>query len=82
MRLGAMVRLWNDAEKNAFSIHLGLAIWAPIAAELLAAQLSGEPLPIEGDLVDALDPARFLLRTQRRSLGDAAATDALQNDFL
>lgn len=57
-------------------------LWAPIAAELLAAPLSGEPLPVEGDLVDALDPARFLLRTQRRSLGDAAAATALQDEHL
>jgi tRNA 5-methylaminomethyl-2-thiouridine biosynthesis bifunctional protein len=36
--------------------------WAPLAAELLAAQLEGEPLPLEKTLVQALDPARFLLR--------------------
>ncbi|HEY3432950.1 MAG TPA: bifunctional tRNA (5-methylaminomethyl-2-thiouridine)(34)-methyltransferase MnmD/FAD-dependent 5-carboxymethylaminomethyl-2-thiouridine(34) oxidoreductase MnmC [Rhodocyclaceae bacterium] len=42
-------------------------VWAPLAAELLAAQLCGEPLPLERDLADALDPARFLLRTQRKS---------------
>ncbi|MDQ1833079.1 FAD-dependent 5-carboxymethylaminomethyl-2-thiouridine(34) oxidoreductase MnmC [Massilia scottii] len=41
--------------------------WAPLAAELLAAQLNGEPLPLEADLVAALDPARFLLRERRRS---------------
>ncbi|NHZ96769.1 FAD-dependent 5-carboxymethylaminomethyl-2-thiouridine(34) oxidoreductase MnmC [Massilia sp. CCM 8734] len=40
--------------------------WAPLAAELLAAQLNGEPLPLEADLVAALDPARFLLRERRR----------------
>ncbi|GAC1552900.1 MAG: bifunctional tRNA (5-methylaminomethyl-2-thiouridine)(34)-methyltransferase MnmD/FAD-dependent 5-carboxymethylaminomethyl-2-thiouridine(34) oxidoreductase MnmC [Collimonas sp.] len=41
-------------------------IWAPLAAELLASQLNGEPLPIEADLAAALDPARFLLKKQRR----------------
>lgn len=41
-------------------------IWAPFAAELLASQLSGEPLPIERDLVAAVDPARFLLKSHRR----------------
>ncbi|MGZ9711583.1 FAD-dependent 5-carboxymethylaminomethyl-2-thiouridine(34) oxidoreductase MnmC [Glaciimonas sp. GNP009] len=41
-------------------------IWAPLAAELLAAELNGEPLPIEAELAAAVDPARFLLRTQRR----------------
>jgi tRNA 5-methylaminomethyl-2-thiouridine biosynthesis bifunctional protein len=40
-------------------------IWAPLAAELLAAQLDGEPLPLETSLVDALDPARFVLRARR-----------------
>jgi tRNA 5-methylaminomethyl-2-thiouridine biosynthesis bifunctional protein len=40
--------------------------WAPLAAELLASQLDGEPLPIEADLVAALDPARFLVRARRR----------------
>jgi tRNA 5-methylaminomethyl-2-thiouridine biosynthesis bifunctional protein len=40
-------------------------IWAPLAAELLAARLDGEPLPLEAALVDALDPARFVLRARR-----------------
>lgn len=39
--------------------------WAPLAAELLAATLEGEPLPLEADLAAALDPARFLLRARR-----------------
>lgn len=42
-------------------------IWAPLAAELLACQLEGEPLPIETQLVEALDPGRFLLRQRRRT---------------
>lgn len=42
-------------------------IWAPLAAELLAAELNNEPMPIERALVEALDPARFLLRAQRRN---------------
>ncbi|MCB1906577.1 MAG: bifunctional tRNA (5-methylaminomethyl-2-thiouridine)(34)-methyltransferase MnmD/FAD-dependent 5-carboxymethylaminomethyl-2-thiouridine(34) oxidoreductase MnmC [Rhodocyclaceae bacterium] len=41
-------------------------VWSAIAAELLASRLSGEPLPLERDIVAALDPARFLLRPQRR----------------
>jgi tRNA 5-methylaminomethyl-2-thiouridine biosynthesis bifunctional protein len=43
--------------------------WAPLAAELLAARLEGEPLPLESALVDALDPARFVLRARRTSRG-------------
>lgn len=46
-------------------------IWAPLAAELLAAQLEGEPLPLEAALVDALDPARFVLRARRASRAPA-----------
>jgi tRNA 5-methylaminomethyl-2-thiouridine biosynthesis bifunctional protein len=39
--------------------------WAPLAAELLAAGLEGEPLPLETSLVAALDPGRFRLRGRR-----------------
>jgi tRNA 5-methylaminomethyl-2-thiouridine biosynthesis bifunctional protein len=42
--------------------------WGPLAAELLAAQICGEPLPLERDIVGAIDPARFLIRQQRRSI--------------
>lgn len=44
-------------------------IWAGLAAELLAAQIEGEPLPLEASLVDALDPARFVLRARRSPRG-------------
>ncbi|WLI89561.1 FAD-dependent 5-carboxymethylaminomethyl-2-thiouridine(34) oxidoreductase MnmC [Massilia sp. R2A-15] len=39
--------------------------WAPLAAELLAAALEHEPLPLEAKLAEALDPGRFLLRARR-----------------
>jgi tRNA 5-methylaminomethyl-2-thiouridine biosynthesis bifunctional protein len=42
-------------------------IWAGWAAELLAAQLEGEPLPLESSLVYAHAPARFVLRARRTS---------------
>jgi tRNA 5-methylaminomethyl-2-thiouridine biosynthesis bifunctional protein len=35
---------------------------ATLNAELIAAWASGAPLPLEADLVDAVDPARWLLR--------------------
>ncbi len=35
-------------------------VFASICAELLACQMSGEPLPLEADLVAAVSPARFL----------------------
>ena len=38
---------------------------APLAAELIAAQIEGEPWPVERDLAAALDPARFLLQRLR-----------------
>jgi tRNA 5-methylaminomethyl-2-thiouridine biosynthesis bifunctional protein len=41
-------------------------VWAQLAAELMAAELEGEPVPLEADLVAAADPARFLLRARRR----------------
>ncbi|OIR07198.1 tRNA 5-methylaminomethyl-2-thiouridine biosynthesis bifunctional protein MnmC [mine drainage metagenome] len=41
-------------------------VWSSLAGELLAAQLEGEPLPLERELVDAVDPARFVLRGRRR----------------
>ncbi len=35
-------------------------LWAPLGAELLASQLSGEPLPLPRDLGGAISPRRFL----------------------
>lgn len=40
--------------------------WALLGGELIASAVEGEPLPLEGDLADAIDPARFLLRRARR----------------
>lgn len=43
-------------------------LWSAIAAELLADLLDGDPMPIERDLLGAIDPGRFLrqaLRTRR-----------------
>jgi len=37
-------------------------IWAALAAELIAAELEGEPLPLEAALVKALEPGRFTRR--------------------
>lgn len=42
-------------------------ITAPLAAEMLACQLSGEPMPVASELKDAVDPARFMLRRIRKS---------------
>ncbi len=40
-------------------------VWSALAAELLASQMEGEPLPLEADLAAAVDPARFMLRQGR-----------------
>jgi tRNA 5-methylaminomethyl-2-thiouridine biosynthesis bifunctional protein len=41
--------------------------WAALGGELIASLIEGEPLPLAGDLCDAIDPARFALRRARRS---------------
>jgi tRNA 5-methylaminomethyl-2-thiouridine biosynthesis bifunctional protein len=43
-------------------------VWSGMTGEILASMIEGEPSPLEGDLLDAVDPARFLLRDARRSL--------------
>lgn len=44
----------------------GLA-YTPLCAELLAAQINHEPTPMPRDLVNALNPARFIIRDLTRS---------------
>jgi len=39
---------------------------AALGAEVLAAAISGAPLPVEADLLDAIDSARFVTRDFRR----------------
>ena len=40
--------------------------WSALMADLLVSRIEGDPLPLERDLVDALDPGRFLVRGARR----------------
>jgi tRNA 5-methylaminomethyl-2-thiouridine biosynthesis bifunctional protein len=42
-------------------------IWAALAAEVIAAELEGEPLPLEGKLLDAMAPERFARRARLRT---------------
>jgi len=67
----AATRLADIPRQDGLYGLLGLGsrglVWAALAAELLAAQIEGAPLPLEGDLVDAVDPGRFLLRQLRRT---------------
>ena len=39
-------------------------VWSALMADLLVSRLEGEPLPLENDLVDAIDPGRFLIKTR------------------
>ena len=66
-----------DARAAADAAAAALPAWAATApserrdllakaGELLASRIEGEPLPLEGDLADALDPARFALKQVRR----------------
>jgi tRNA 5-methylaminomethyl-2-thiouridine biosynthesis bifunctional protein len=52
----------------------------PLAAEVLAAWISGAPMPVESRLRDAVDPARWALRAARRApeprSGPAAPAEA------
>jgi tRNA 5-methylaminomethyl-2-thiouridine biosynthesis bifunctional protein len=41
-------------------------VWGPLLAELLAAQICNEPLPLEKELMAALDPCRVQLQDHRR----------------
>ncbi|WP_206999906.1 bifunctional tRNA (5-methylaminomethyl-2-thiouridine)(34)-methyltransferase MnmD/FAD-dependent 5-carboxymethylaminomethyl-2-thiouridine(34) oxidoreductase MnmC [Trinickia mobilis] len=45
-------------------------VWATLAAELIASQIEGEPWPIERDLAESIDPARYLLRALRHGTLD------------
>lgn len=42
-------------------------VWSALMADLLLSQIEGEPLPLERDLVDALDPGRFMIKVARGS---------------
>jgi tRNA 5-methylaminomethyl-2-thiouridine biosynthesis bifunctional protein len=51
---------------GAFAFGSRGLVWATLAAELIASQIEGEPWPIERELAEAVDPARFLLRALRQ----------------
>jgi tRNA 5-methylaminomethyl-2-thiouridine biosynthesis bifunctional protein len=47
---------------------------APLLAQLVAAQASGTPWPLEQDLADAVDPGRWLVRAARAAHGAPPGT--------
>ena len=57
---------------GAFAFGSRGLVWATLAAEVIASQIEGEPWPIERELAEAIDPARFLLRALRHGEIDAA----------
>ncbi|WP_233832963.1 bifunctional tRNA (5-methylaminomethyl-2-thiouridine)(34)-methyltransferase MnmD/FAD-dependent 5-carboxymethylaminomethyl-2-thiouridine(34) oxidoreductase MnmC [Paraburkholderia sp. ZP32-5] len=55
-----------DGLYGAFAYGSRGLVWAALGAELIASQLEGEPWPLERDLAEDIDPARFLLRALRQ----------------
>jgi tRNA 5-methylaminomethyl-2-thiouridine biosynthesis bifunctional protein len=55
-----------DGVYGAFAYGSRGLVWAALAAELIASELEGEPLPIEGKLADAMHPQRFTRRAESR----------------
>jgi tRNA 5-methylaminomethyl-2-thiouridine biosynthesis bifunctional protein len=64
-RLPVVGRL-ADGVYGAFAYGSRGLVWAALAAELIACELEGEPLPVEGKLADALGAARFAARMRAR----------------
>lgn len=65
-RLPVVGRLRENAY-GAFAYGSRGLLWASLAAELIASELEGDPLPVEGALADAMRPARFAERAARRA---------------
>ncbi|MFM0734878.1 bifunctional tRNA (5-methylaminomethyl-2-thiouridine)(34)-methyltransferase MnmD/FAD-dependent 5-carboxymethylaminomethyl-2-thiouridine(34) oxidoreductase MnmC [Paraburkholderia sediminicola] len=55
-----------DGLYSAFAYGSRGLVWAALGAELIASQIEGEPWPIERELAEDIDPARFLLRALRQ----------------
>ena len=54
--------------------------WSALGGELIASMVDGEPLPLESDLTDAVDPARFALRRARLGLRGSKVVDVAERD--
>ena len=53
--------LWPQRDKRVLIIDIGGG-----SAEIIASELAGEPMPVEGALLKALEPARFTRRAESR----------------
>ena len=64
----------RDAESGLY-VFSGLGSrgigWAALGGEVLASWITGAPCPVEADLRDALDPARYALRSRRDERSDS-----------
>lgn len=72
-RLPVVGRLGENVY-GAFAYGSRGLVWATLAAELIVAELQGDPLPLEGALAEALRPARFAERAARRAGGRRQVT--------
>jgi tRNA 5-methylaminomethyl-2-thiouridine biosynthesis bifunctional protein len=43
-------------------------VWSSLCGELLASKMCGDPLPVEQDLADSLDPGRFVINPPKNSV--------------
>ena len=57
----------TDAVYGAFAYGSRGLLWAALAAEIIASDLEGEPLPVENALLKAMDPGRFRRRAESRA---------------
>lgn len=57
----------RDGVYGAFAYGSRGLLWAALAAEIIAGELEGEPLPVESALIRALDPDRFRRRAESRA---------------
>jgi tRNA 5-methylaminomethyl-2-thiouridine biosynthesis bifunctional protein len=67
-RLPVVGKIVDDVY-GAFAYGSRGLVWAALAAELLASELEGEPLPLAGKLAEAVAPDRFERRMMRRQGG-------------
>ena len=56
----------SESTYGAFAYGSRGIVWAALAAEIIASELEGEPLPVEATLVRALEPGRFKRRAESR----------------
>lgn len=54
--------------------------WGPLLGEVLSAWICGDPMPLEADLLDAVDPARGAVRRWRAAAGPQATGDQPATD--